>query len=446
MNEGGWSVKMEKEQISHAPRTFGWREKIRGKELWLFCIFSLFLLLAAALMMDSPKQIFLGMEKILLSRDALITDYFKLANYGAGFFNTFLVAVLALLLVRVMKVPFTGLTMAALFINIGYGLWGKNPVNMIPILLGTWAYALLHKSSLSNYVYTALFGTCLGPFVTEMVHILPFSNRTNMIYAVLLGIMMGYVLVPLSMRTAGMHQGYTLFNVGFSGGIVAFVVMCVMRSYGMDGEPVLIWTEGVHPWLLAGTVGYFLLTILYGWLVCGGSWKGVLHIMRHPGRAVADFAVMDGPGATLMNMGLVGLMELGYILLIGGDLSGPVLGAIFTAFGFAAFGAHMRNTLPVLLGVFVSALLSDYMITTPGVQLAAVFAVGLAPVAGQFGVIAGLIAGMLHSAVAMCTGSFYGGLNLYNNGFSTGWVAIVMVPLCESFISQYRIHKRRKGI
>ena len=82
--------------------------------------------------------------------------------------------------------------------------------------------------------------------------------------------------------------------------------------------------------------------------------------------------------------------------------------------------------------------------TTPGIQMGAVSAVGLAPVAGQFGIRAGIIAGMLHAAVTVCSSSLYGGLNLYNNGFSTGLVAIVLVPALESFIKGYQTKKEQK--
>lgn len=112
------------------------------------------------------------------------------------------------------------------------------------------------------------------------------------------------------------------------------------------------------------------------------------------------------------------------------------------AFGFSAFGAHVKNYLPVLLGVYLFTFVSQYGHTTPGIQLAAIFAVGLAPIAGQFGIIAGILAGMLHSAITMCTARFYGGLNLYNNGFSAGWVAIFMIPTLESFIHNYKDKKK----
>ena len=38
----------------------------------------------------------------------------------------------------------------------------------------------------------------------------------------------------------------------------------------------------------------------------------------------------------------------------------------------------------------------------------------------------------------------YGGLNLYNNGFSAGWVAIIIVPVVESFMRHFEDRKRRK--
>ena len=145
-----------------------------------------------------------------------------------------------------------------------------------------------------------------------------------------------------------------------------------------------------------------------------------------------------------MNMALVGISCLIYIICIGGDLSGPVWGTILTAFGFAAFGAHLKNYTPILLGVFLSTFINKFTPTTPAIQLAAIFGVGLAPIAGQFGTLAGIVAGALHVAIVTCTNNLYGGLNLYNNGFSCGWVAIIVVPFVESFISRFKVHPGKK--
>ena len=68
-------------------------------------------------------------------------------------------------------------------------------------------------------------------------------------------------------------------------------------------------------WILSDNI---FLRILW---INKGKIKPLLQILRHPGRAVADFILMDGVGSTLMNMAIVGSFGLTYILLIGGDLS-----------------------------------------------------------------------------------------------------------------------------
>jgi len=410
-----------------------------------FVMFSVLYLMITALVISSPAEIFEGMKRIIISRDALITDYFVIGGYGAAFFNAALVLLMEFGLLVLEKVNFTGLTLAALYINVGFALFGKNPVDIIPIILGTIIYAAFHHARLSRYIYTAIFGTCLAPFVTELVYILPFSPGVNGILANLLGIFIGFALPPLSAHTASMHMGYNLFNVGFSAGLLAFVLMCILKSFGLSAESTLIWMDGHPLWLILWLAAFYLTAIGYGLYLNKGNWKAAWKITRHPGRAVADFVLMDGAGATFMNMGVVGIIGLLYIVAIGGELSGPVIGAMLTAFGFAAFGAHPKNYLPVLAGVFLSTFVNKFEATTPAVQLAAMFAVGVAPIAGQFGVVAGLLAGALHVAIVTCTTGLYGGLNLYNNGFSCGLVAIFMVPLLESFIKRFETRKMTKA-
>lgn len=428
-------------------RTF--REKLEGHELKLFCIFSITLLFAAAIAFyvrphGEERSVLKGLWTIIVSRDALITDYFELVGYASAFLNAAFVAAIGFALLTVEKMQFTGLTMAAYFIYVGYALWGKNPVNILPIFLGAFLYARLHRSRLSRYIYTAFFGTCLAPLITELDYLFPFNGLISLLLAVGTGILIGFVLPSLSMHTASMHKGYNLFNVGFSAGVLAFVTVCVLRSFGLESQPVMIWRGESPVWIVAGLYGYFTLACVYGLYLNRGNWREVLKIWKHPGRAVSDFVMMEGVGSTLVNMGLVGILCTAYICLIGGDFSGPVVGAILTAFGFAAFGAHVKNYFPVMLGVFLSTFLTRFEPTTPGMQLAAIFAVGLAPVAGRFGPLVGVLAGMLHAAIGMCTAEMCGGLNLYNNGFSAGWVAIIMTPVLESFMTGFEHGKRRK--
>lgn len=191
--------------------------------------------------------------------------------------------------------------------NAGYGLWGKNPVNILPVILGTALYAKIHRTKLNRYIYTALFGTCLAPLITELVFLFPFGRTVNLLFAAAIGIAIGFILPPLSIHTASMHMGYNLFNVGFSGGILAFIMVSLLRAFGMESDSVMIWKSGQNMKVGVCLFLYFIFTILMGFLISGkkaGSLKG---IVKHSGRTVTDFVLMDGAGATLMNMGLVGI-------------------------------------------------------------------------------------------------------------------------------------------
>ena len=422
------------------------KELIKKNGLKYFIYITLALLYFAAASFSHPQELASGLRSIILSRDALITDYFELVGYGPAFFNAALVMTISLVMIEYAELPFTGLTIAAVFINTGFGFWGKNVVNILPIHFGTILYAKAHNTPMSRYTYTALFATCLAPFVTELTYILPFGLWGNLAIAIIAGLFVGYVLPPLSQHTASMHMGYSLFNVGFSGGTLAFVMFCVLKSFGIESQSVFIWKAEQHPKLIIGVYIYLLAAFLLGFYMNEGKMKNLLKIFKHPGRAVADFVLMDGPGATLMNMALTGTAALTYAMLIDADFSGPVLGCLFTVFGFAAFGAHLRNYLPVLLGVYLSTFLTQYSPNDAGMIIAVFFVVGVAPIAGQFGVIPGILAGMLHSCIVMCTSQMYGGLNLYNNGFSCGWVAIVMIPVLESFMRGYEVRKQQRKL
>ena len=52
--------------------------------------------------------------------------------------------------------------------------------------------------------------------------------------------------------------------------------------------------------------------------------------------------------------------------------------------------------------------------------------------AGEFGILCGVLAGFLHASVALNVGIVYGGMNLYNNGFAGGIVAMFLVPVIQS--------------
>ena len=113
-------------------------------------------------------------------------------------------------------------------------------------------------------------------------------------------------------------------------------------------------------------------------------------------------------------MAVNGLFATIFILGVGGELNGPTIGGIFTIVGFSATGKHIRNIAPIMFGVLFASFTKRWTINSPSPMLALLFSTTLAPIAGEFGVLMGLLAGFLHSSVALNVGIVYGGMNLYN--------------------------------
>ncbi len=78
-----------------------------------------------------------------------------------------------------------------------------------------------------------------------------------------------------------------------------------------------------------------------------------------------------GIAAALLNMSLTGAMGTVYVLLVGSELNGPTIGAIFTVVGFAAFGKHPKNIIWIMLGVYIGSMLKDWSANDPSAVLAA---------------------------------------------------------------------------
>ena len=400
-------------------------------------VFTLLILMACSMLVfacvvSNPREILQGMVRIIVEPDGLITDYIQLASMGGAFFNAGVVMLLAILLLRVLKVPFTGMSVACCFLMGGFALFGKNPVNTLPILIGVFLYSKYQRQPYARYVYVALFGTTLSPVVTEMGLISQdWPAAIRLVFPVFIGVLIGFILPPISAFTLRVHQGYNLYNLGFAAGFVGVVLVSILRSFGNTFEIRTLWSTGNNLILSIYLYAICLAMVGTGFWLNGRSFRGIIHLTRHSGRSVADFVVMDGLPVTLINMGIVGAFAVTYVLVVGGDLNGPTIGGVMTIMGFGAFGKHIRNIIWIVLGVVISSYCMIWQLNDPSVLLAALFSTGLAPIAGQFGPVWGIIAGIIHSSVVLNVGTLYGGLNLYNNGFAAGMVCIVLLPLIQ---------------
>ena len=130
---------------------------------------------------------------------------------------------------------------------------------------------------------------------------------------------------------------------------------------------------------------------------------------------------------------MIGLLYLLALYPAGVRLNGPLTCCVLSMTGFAAFGKHPKNVLPVMAGaVLAKILLVAVPLTAPGPLLAVLFCTGLAPIAGQYGPVWGMIAGFLHMTIVQNTSILHGGMNLYNNGFAAGLVCVLLLPIIEA--------------
>ena len=394
--------------------------------LWIFTV----CLALLGFSLDSRENILKGLIAIVMTENALITDYFLVAGPGAALVNSALVTSISLVLLRLSGDTLNGMTLVEVGLMSGFSLFGKNYLNIWPILLGSWLYPVSRKEPYGSYVGIGLMATALSPVIS---YIALDNGWGSVPLGIIVGIVIGYIMAPLAAYTYRIQNGMNLYNVGFSCGLVAFICVPLMSGFGATPETKYRWAGG-YDLTFALVLGIScLLLILCGLLICGipiwAAWAGYRMLLNTSGRAPSDYLRMFGPAPVLINTGVNGLIGTAFILLGGGDLNGPTIGGILTIMGFSAFGKHARNIIPVMAGVFLGSALMHWKLSDPAVQLACLFCSTLAPVSGYFGWPYGVLAGFLHSSVVLFTSTPVAGMNLYNNGFSGGMVAIVLYPL-----------------
>lgn len=407
----------------------------RKKYGFLALLPAYFILVGLAL--QPVDEILPGLINIIKEPDFLITDYFLIGGVGTALINAGLLTLLCIGILYHLKKEMDGHTITSCCLMFGFSLFGKNLLNIWTILFGVYLYSKYHKMPLSRYIYIGFYGTSLSPIITQIMYISQLPYGARLLISFLVGIAIGFVLPPLSTHVHYAHQGYSLYNVGFSSGIIATVIVSLMKSFGITTESRLLWSTGNNR-LFLGILGGLFLLMAGGAFLYGG--KGVItsywRILRCTGIAGTDYLKDEGGPATVLNMAVNGLFATVFVLAVDGDLNGPTIGGIFTIIGFSATGKHLRNIAPIMFGVLLASFTKTWNIYEPSPMLALLFSTTLAPIAGEFGIIVGLIAGFLHSSVALNVGIVYGGMNLYNNGFAGGIVAIFMVPVIKSIMDR----------
>lgn len=307
-------------------------------------LYGLFLAYAAllalfGLTLDTPAVILRGLSTIILTEDALITDYVLIAGPGAALVNSALVTAISTLILRRSGEPFNGFSPVVVGLMSGFSLFGKNFVNIWPILLGTFLYAKSRREPVGKYAPVGLLATALSPVVS---YIALDNGWGTPLAGCLVGVLIGFIMPPLSAYTYKIQNGMNLYNVGFACGLVAFILVPLMGSMGATPATRYHWATG-YDLTFGIALGLLCAACCLAGLFCTkhplwATWAGYRRLLQDSGRAPSDFLRMFGAGPVLLNTGINGLISMAFILCSGGDLNGPTVGGILTIMGFSAFG------------------------------------------------------------------------------------------------------------
>ena len=391
----------------------------------------------------SPAEIAEGMRVIFTSSNILVTDYIYIAGLGATFVNVGVMGLIAVfILANTRHRPF-GIDMGVMGLVTGFAFFGKNPLNMLPILLGAWLFCKFAKRPFEENLVPALLGNALAPAVSQLAHVEMLSTELGIALGAFVGIFIGFTIGPLAAWCRRAHEGLNLYNVGFTAGIFAIALMALYSNLGIEFEPRALWSSGNNMALaifLAFVSVYFIIIGLLADTEKKATLKELLLVKTEDFDYYRFFKEK-----IYIAMGILGLACLALMFAMRAEYTGLAIGAILSIIGFGAFGKSLLHAIPIIIGT----LLADFAnYISFGVDfnananlVAILFSTCLTPISKVYGWKWGILAGYLHLSLATNISMFHGGMNLYNNGLAGGFVAMLLLPLMRAFEER----KKRKS-
>ncbi len=411
---------------------------------FLFLILSFFIepLLGVAAgngyVMNPYEQVFKGYFEIMRSPSILVTDYVYIAGLGATFFNVATILIINLLMIKIMKIKMNGPIFAGIIMIAGFSFFGKNIFNTIPIYLGIYLFSLYKRIPYKTFIITILFSTGISPLVSYAIFGFGLAYYISIPLGIVCGLIVGFILPAFASHTIIFHEGYNLYNTGFALGILSVFFNGIFRLCQLKVETVQLYdySSSDEFYYLLGS--FSLLAVGIALIKNHRCMLNYWNLLKSSGRLITDYATDYDNETVLYNFGILGLVLFFICVIFRVPMNGVVFGSILSILGFAGYGLHLRNVLPIWIGaglmIYIGMLVSgNYELSISAIMMF-VFASGLAPIAGRYGIIYGLFAGALHVIVTPLMLSFQGGFDLYNNGFSAGFVAALVTVLADKIL------------
>lgn len=402
--------------------------------------------------MNPAEQVFKGYLAIIQSSSILVTDYVYIAGLGATFFNVATILIINLLLIKGLKIQITGPVFAGVMMICGFSFFGKNIFNTIPIYFGIYLFSLFKKIPYKNFIITILFSTGISPLVSYCFFGFRLAYYISIPLGIVCGIVAGFLLPAFSSHTVVFHEGFNLYNVGFALGIISAVFYGIFTLADMNVQTVLLYDYSTTKTFYIILPVMSVISMVIG--ICLNPKKifpSYLAMTKTSGRLVSDYVRQFGIEAVLFNFGTIGLSLFVICVSFQVPMNGVIFGSIVSILGFSGFGLHLKNVLPIWIGaglmIYIWMLVRNYYVLQMSSIMAFIFASGLAPICGKYGIVYGLAAGMLHIVLTPIMLYFQGGFDLYNNGLSAGFEAAILNVVGEKiFVRRERNGRRIKNL
>ena len=402
------------------------KEKLKNPYIVLAIVYIYYIVFA--FIVNTPREIFDGLRAIMLAQDVLITDYIEIGGVGATLVNSGLIGLIVIGFLIWNKVKPGGSTIMAFWLLSGFAFFGKSLFNIWPIMLGVFLYTKFRKEPFSKFTVVGLLSTAMSPTVSQVLFqdSLPFP--VALAAAILVGITIGFIVAPIAENAMHSSHGYNLYHIGFTAGLIAIVMRTILTGIGFDIAPVYYWHSDAMITLAVFLSIIFLFLIVVG-MYCGeNNKKNMSALMGRTGRLASDY-YGDYGESCYINMGILGFLGVIIAIVVSGNINGPIMGGILTMVGFGAFGKHIRNAAPMIIGLLIGFIFVNFVAPNEAAILAVLFGTCLSPIAGSFGWKWGVATGFIHMLVATGITEAHGGMNLYSNGLAGGLVVMFLVPV-----------------
>ncbi|MBQ3423639.1 MAG: DUF1576 domain-containing protein, partial [Clostridia bacterium] len=302
----------------------------------VMCAFSAAFLVGAFAAPD-PGSALRGLARICTAPAQLTRDYF-LPDYGGvsgTLLNAALVGAVCCALMFLPRASVDAGTVLGFFLTLGFCFYGINVLNILPLMLGVWVYALAKRRAPGELLNQFMFSTAIAPLITQVLFYYPVMGDgprltfAGICLAVGIGMITGFCMPALCAHSRLFHKGFDLYNAGPAAGFLcALIYAALYRARGIEAPAIsAVLGEGEDAFANAFCAGLFLLCLAFGAILNGGT-RGFGQLMGDAGYET-DFTRKYGAGLCLMNLGVYGLFILLYYNLIGAAFTGPTTGAVF---------------------------------------------------------------------------------------------------------------------